>query len=164
MPTRDQLLDAWRNALGLLCGAMCAAFGAGECVQVRGRIIVQLQRLGQCIQYLWGGVAIPTLLETHVVVGAHTRQQRELVAAQPGNASAADMRDPGALGRHQLAAGAEILPKRVAGLHAHTIPPREGMGGPATTRLRGPLATRPIARDSVGVTSISPPITTPFGF
>jgi hypothetical protein len=31
------------------------------------------------------------------------------------------MRDPGALGRDQLAAGAEILPKRVAGLHLNTI-------------------------------------------
>ena len=99
---------------GALCGATYAAFGAGECVQVRGRLVVQLQRPGQRIQYLWGGVAIPTLLEANVVVGAHTRQQRELVAAQPGNASAADVRDPGALGRDQLATGAEILAKRVA--------------------------------------------------
>jgi hypothetical protein len=64
VPTRDQLLDAWGNALGSLCGATYAAFGTGECVQVRGRLVVQLQRPGQRIQYLWAGVAIPTLLET----------------------------------------------------------------------------------------------------
>src|SRR3954454_9515445 len=109
---------------------MCAAFGAGESMQVCGRLVVQLQRARQRIPYLWGGVAIPTLLEANVVVGAHTRQQRELVAAQPGNASAADMRDPGALGRDQLAAGAEILPKRVAGLHPHTITPGACSGWP----------------------------------
>ena len=37
-------------------------------------------------------------------------------------------------------------------------------GGPAGTRLRGPLASPPIARDAVGMTSITTPITTPFGF
>jgi hypothetical protein len=100
---------------------MYAAFGAGQGMQVRRRLLVELQRLGQRIQYLWGGVAIPTLLEANVVVGAHTRQQRELVAAPPRNTPAADMRDPGALGRDQLTASAEILPKRVTRLHPHTI-------------------------------------------
>jgi hypothetical protein len=33
------------------------------------------------------------------------------------------VRDPGTLGRHQLATGAEILAKRVAGLHPDTITP-----------------------------------------
>ena len=93
-------------------------------MQVRRRLIVQLQCPGQRIQYLWGGVAIPALLEANVVVGAHTGQQRELVAAQTGNASAADVRDPGALGRDQLTAGAEILAKRVARLRPQTITPR----------------------------------------
>jgi hypothetical protein len=35
------------------------------------------------------------------------------------------VRDPGTLGRHQLATGPEILAKRVAGLHPHTITPRD---------------------------------------
>jgi hypothetical protein len=73
VPTRDQLLDAWGNALRSLSGATYAAFVAGECVQVPGRLVVQLQRAGQRVQYLWGGVAIPTLLEANVVVGAHAR-------------------------------------------------------------------------------------------
>ena len=164
MPTRDQLLDAWGNALGLLSGATHAAFVASECMQVRGRLVVQLQRPSQRIKYLWGGVAIPTLLKANVVVGAHTRQQRELVAAQPGNTSAADVRDPGTLGRDQLATGPEILAKRVAGLHPHTITPRDVRVALPLPRLRGPLATPPSAREPVGMTSITTPITTPFKF
>jgi len=164
VPTRDQLLDAWGNALGLLSGATHAAFVASECMQVRGRLVVQLQRPSQRIKYLWGGVAIPTLLKANVVVGAHTRQQRELVAAQPGNTSAADVRDPGTLGRDQLATGPEILAKRVAGLHPHTITPRDVRVALPLPRLRGPLATPPSAREPVGMTSITTPITTPFKF
>ena len=53
---------------------MCVAFGAGERMQVGGRLVVQLQRPGQRIQHLGGGVAIPTLLEANVVVGADARQ------------------------------------------------------------------------------------------
>src|SRR4029077_20811472 len=96
---------------------------AGERMQVRRRLVVELQRSGQRVKYLWGGVAIPTLLEANVVVAAHTRQQRELVAPQPGNTSTSDVRDPGALGRDQLAAAPEILAERVDGRHPHTITP-----------------------------------------
>lgn len=102
--------------------ATSATFGGSERMQVRRRLAVELQRSGQRTQYLWGGVAIPTLLEANVVVSAHTRQQRELVPAQTGNTPAADVRDPSALGRDQLAAGAKVLAKRIASLHPHTIP------------------------------------------
>ena len=90
-------------------------------MQVRRRLVVELQRSGQRIQHLWGGVTILTLLEANVVVSAHTRQQRELVPTHTGNTPVADVRDPSALGRDQLAAGAELFAKRVAGLHPHTI-------------------------------------------
>src|ERR1700761_4921638 len=127
---------------------------------MRRRLVVQLQRPGQRIQHLWGRVAIPTLLEANVVVGADARKQRELVATQTGNTPTADVRDPSALGRDQASSGAEILAKRVP-RHLHTINPGSTHGGSGATRLRGPLATGPITRDAVDMTSITTPITTP---
>ena len=85
------------------------AFGTSECMQVCRRLVVELQCPGQRIEYLWGGVAIPALLKGNVVVGAHARQQRELRHGADREHACDVVGDPGASGRDQLAAGAQIL-------------------------------------------------------
>ena len=55
---------------------------AGQSVQVRGGVVVELQRAGEALEHLLGRPVIAALLQAHVVVDAEPRQRRELLATQ----------------------------------------------------------------------------------
>jgi NAD(P)-dependent dehydrogenase (short-subunit alcohol dehydrogenase family) len=60
-------------------------------------------------QYLVGGVLVPALLEPNVVVGADTGQERDLLAAEAGNAPVPLIGNPCGLGVGLLPAGAQAF-------------------------------------------------------
>jgi hypothetical protein len=61
--------------------------GAGESVQVRGGVVVELQRARQALEHLLRRSVIAALLQAHVVVDAEPGQRRELFATQPRHAA-----------------------------------------------------------------------------
>ena len=77
-----QLTDTDRHDLSSAsfgCGARSLLSDANEVVGCR---IVELQHLGQRLEYLHGGVSVPPMLKAQVVVGTDTREQRDLLTAQ----------------------------------------------------------------------------------
>jgi hypothetical protein len=74
----DQLLDARGDTLGAGAAPPAASRRASETVQVRGRIVVELQCASQGVEHLFGGMLVATLLQAHVVVGADAGEQRHL--------------------------------------------------------------------------------------
>ncbi len=61
---------------------------------------------------------VAALLEADVVVGADARQQRQLLATQPGDAATAEVGEVDVLGADEGAAGAQEAPDAVLGVHA----------------------------------------------
>ena len=60
-----------------------------QLVQVRGRVLVELQHAGERVEHLLGRVPVAPLLEAHVVVRGDAGEHRQLLAAQAGHAAAA---------------------------------------------------------------------------
>ena len=61
--------------------------------------VVELERPGQCLKHALGGAAHVSAFQARVVRNAHAGQDRDLLAAQAGNATSAVGRQPGLLGR-----------------------------------------------------------------
>jgi hypothetical protein len=65
----------------------------GAAVQVRGRIIVELECPRKRVENLCRGVLITALLEPHVIVGTDAGKQSDLLAPEPVHSPAvADLR------------------------------------------------------------------------
>ena len=63
--------------------------GAGEVEEVGALGVVELERPGQCLQHALGGAAHVSAFQARVVLDAHAGQDRDLFAAQSGNATSA---------------------------------------------------------------------------
>ena len=122
----------------------------------------------QRVKDLRRGMLIAALLEAHVVVGADARQQRHLLASQPGHAPASrEIRKPNLLGPDQFTAGTQILANQIVLRHRHNdTPERRPDPGPAATRISRSLvqAGPPVKTGGMTRTDTTPRITTRFGF
>lgn len=88
---------------------------AGEPEQMRPRIRVEPERVGDPVEHLRGRIPLPPLLEPRVVVGAHHRQYCDLFTPQANDPPVTTSRqtdragvDPGPFGpqeRSEIAAG-----------------------------------------------------------
>jgi hypothetical protein len=72
-----------------LPGAMLRGGRLRDCMEVGGGVSVELERTGEGIDDLRGGVVFAALLEPQVVVGADPGEHGQLFAPQPRNPSAA---------------------------------------------------------------------------
>ena len=98
--------------------------------------VVELERAGQCLQHALGGAAHVSAFQARVVRDAHAGQDRDLLAAQSGNATSAVGRQPGLLGRDPGAAGGQELTDLLLRLHEHQRRPGDArLGDPASTSL-----------------------------
>src|SRR4051812_20252758 len=61
----------------------------GECAEVLAFGLVELQRVGDTVEHLFGGACEVAALHADVVVDAHTGEQRDFFAAQPFDAPVA---------------------------------------------------------------------------
>src|SRR6185437_9511904 len=85
----------------------------GQAVQVRGRLGVESQRVGQRVEDLRGRMLVAPLLKSQVVVRADAREQRKLLAAQTRHPPAVAGDHPHILGTDLVPAGAQVIAKRV---------------------------------------------------
>ena len=85
---------------------------------MRDGVAVEAQRAGQCVEDLLGRVRAAALLEADVVVDAHAREHRDLLAPQPLDAATAEIRDADVLGAHERAPRAQELAEGVGGVHS----------------------------------------------
>ena len=98
--------------------------------------VVELERPGQRLQHPLGGAAHVPALQARVVGNAHAGQDRDLLAAQSGNATSAVGRQPGLLGRDPGAAGGQELTDLLLRLHKNQPRPGDArLGDPASTSL-----------------------------
>ena len=98
--------------------------------------VVELERPGQRLQHALGGAAHVSAFQARVVRNAHAGQDRDLFAAQSGDATGTVGRQPGLLGRDPGAAGGEELPDLLLGLHENQPRPGDArLGDPASTSL-----------------------------
>ncbi|EPH44313.1 hypothetical protein STRAU_2753 [Streptomyces aurantiacus JA 4570] len=96
----DRLRGGWRRGR--------VAQGAGQMAQVRALGVVEPQHPGDGVQDAVGHVVGAALFESYVVVDADPGQLRQLLAAQPGHATApAERTDAGLFRAQPGAAGAE---------------------------------------------------------
>jgi len=110
--------------------------GAGEIEEMAALGVVELERPGQCLQHALGGAAHVSALQARVVRDAHAGQDRDLFAAQSGNATSTVGRQPGLLGRDPGAAGGQELTDVLLGLHENQRRPGAArLGDPASTSL-----------------------------
>ena len=79
-PAVDQLHETGRD-LVRTAGQSSFLDRSSEPVQVRGCCGTELERPGEGVQHLGGGVLVTTLFEPHVVVAADAREQRQLLTA-----------------------------------------------------------------------------------
>jgi hypothetical protein len=66
-------------------------------------------------------VSIPPLLEAQVVVGAHTREHRDLLAAKAHHPSNSADPDADILRPHQLTPCPEVVAERILLIHRATV-------------------------------------------
>ena len=65
-----------------------------ESVQVGGGVFVELKLAREGVDHLRGGVMVAALFEPQVVVRADAGERRQLLTAQPRNASAPEFGQP----------------------------------------------------------------------
>jgi hypothetical protein len=88
---------------------MCSRLG--QAVQVRGGVLIELQRAGERVENLGGGVPVAALLQAHVVLGAYAGEHSDLGAPQTGNAAArVRLGEADVFGQDELASGPQVLP------------------------------------------------------
>jgi hypothetical protein len=96
--------------------------GAREVEQVRALGVVQLKRASESFEHELGGAADVPAFQALVVLEAHARQRRDLLAAQPGHAPLAVGGQTGLLGRDPRPAGGQELGDVVGGVHGVGLP------------------------------------------
>ena len=85
--------------------------------------VVELKRPSQCFEHAVGDSVDVAALQAGVVRDAHTGQDGDLLAAEPGNAATAVGGQPRLLGRDPGAAGGEELADLLLGLHVPSVDP-----------------------------------------
>jgi len=79
----------------------------GQAEGVRRPLVVEPERGGERLHDRVGGVLLAPLLQAQVVLGADPRQERDLLAAQPGHPAAGPRREPDVLRPDQRTPGAQ---------------------------------------------------------
>ena len=138
-------LDGGPHAL--LCRPAAAwrdrVHGAGEIVQVRTFGVVELQRVGQCVEHTVGHAAGVPALQALVVLDADAGQRCDLLAAQALHAARAVAGQPDLLGSDLRPAGGEELGDVLRGVHDIEGTPIAGARGALSVPLsRGPTGSR----------------------
>ena len=130
-----------RHLLGPLAAAAAAHRWCRETMQVRSRVFVELERSGERVEDMRGGVLVTALLEPDVVIGADAGEHRDLLAAQARDPSvAAGVRKLDIFGTNELPPGAEVLADRILTGHGTTI----RLCGAAILALRLPGSAEPL--------------------
>jgi hypothetical protein len=92
------LQDAGWHALGTSWRAPSVGRWSRQPVQVRVRGVVELQSAGERAKHVLGGVLVAALFQPYVVVDADARQEGQFLAAQAGDAPAAEVGNADLLG------------------------------------------------------------------
>lgn len=113
----DGVEELPHGARDLFCGRWggCGALRSDEAQQVVGVGVVQLQRPGQGVQDLLGGLAAASLLQPQVVVDADAGQQGDLLASQARHPPLAVLRQADVDGSQAPAAGPQEVAQEVVG-------------------------------------------------
>ena len=86
---------AWATAARARAGGLG---GAGEVEEVGALGVVELERSGQRFEHALGGAAHVAVFQARVVLVAHAGQDRDLLAAQSGDATGAVVGHPACSG------------------------------------------------------------------
>jgi hypothetical protein len=122
-PGPDQPSDRIGRALGFL-GAKPGRGRLRERTQMRGGVLVELQRPGERVEHMRRGMMVAALLQPQLVVRTDASERRQLLTPQPRNAAATDVREADVFGAHQFTPCPQVLAQRSARRHGSTIPPR----------------------------------------
>jgi hypothetical protein len=97
-------------------------------MEMIGGVLIELQRPGQRVEDRRRRVVVAALLEPDEIVGAHTGEQRKLLAAKARYTPAAETREADVLG-DPLAPRAQKLAEMLGGVHhrgRYSLPQRRG--------------------------------------
>ena len=129
---------------------------ARKLVQVGRGVVVEAQRARQRVEHLLGRVLVAALLQPHVVVGRHARQQRQLVAPQARHAPVPEIRKADVLGADELPPRVQEAADAVVAFHREHVRRRVRArvapslpGSPLPVVRRHWLARRPAVTVSV---------------
>jgi len=123
-------------------------------MEVRALGVVELEGSADALEHGFGDADGVAAFEADVVLDAHAGEQRDLLAAQAGHASATAEVGQSRLSRGEPGppSGQELADVALS-VHASTIRPRtQGEGVPAINRI-GRVSLRPGPPGSTGITS-----------